>query len=52
MESDPNWKFWINFVFLDMLAYISLFLSVGSGIWNRRHYAIEVLTMPQDVIDG
>ena len=25
-EKDPNWKFWTNFVFRDMLSYLSLFV--------------------------
>lgn len=40
-ENDPNWKFWINFVYRDMFAYISLFLSVRGGIWKLRLYAIK-----------
>ena len=31
---DPNWKFWADFVFRDMLSYLSLFLSMRSGLWE------------------
>ena len=31
-EKDPNWQFWADFIFRDMLAYLSLFLSMRSGM--------------------
>ena len=40
-EKDPSWKFWANFVFRDMLLYLSLFLSMRSGMWSLRVCAIK-----------
>ena len=40
-EKDPNWKFWANFVFCDMLSYFCLFLSMRSGIWKLRLSGIK-----------
>ena len=30
-ENDPNWKFWMNFVFRDLFSYVTLFLSIRGG---------------------
>ena len=35
-DMDPNWKFWVNFVFRDAFSYFSLFFSIRSGIWDLR----------------
>ena len=32
--SDDTWKFWIQFVFQDAMAYIGLYLAVRSGDWQ------------------
>ena len=40
-EKDPNWKFWANFLFCDMLSYLSLFVSMRSGMWNLRMSGIK-----------
>ena len=29
---DPNWQFWADCIFHDMLSYLSLFLSMHSGL--------------------
>lgn len=34
--ADTNWKFWIQFVFKDALAYIGLYLAIRSGNWLLR----------------
>ena len=41
LTKDPNWKFWANFVFRDMLSYLSLFISMRSGMWKLRLSAIK-----------
>lgn len=33
---DDTWRFWMQFVFEDALAYIGLFLAIRSGDWQLR----------------
>ena len=40
-KKDRNWKFWANFVFHDMLSYLSLFVSTRSGMWKLRLSGIK-----------
>lgn len=40
-DRDVNWKFWENFVFRDIFAYVTLFLSIRGGMWNLRLFAIK-----------
>ena len=35
-RKDDTWRFWVQFVFEDDMAYISLFLVIRSGDWNLR----------------
>ena len=44
-NSDDTWKFWIEFVFQDAMAYIILFLAMRSGNWQLRMVSIK-LTVP------
>ena len=37
----PNWKFWCNFVLCDMLSYLTLFVSMRSGMWKLRLCGIK-----------
>ena len=34
--SDDTWRFWIQFVFQDALAYVGLYLGIRSGDWQLR----------------
>ena len=40
-EMDINWKFWKQFVFEDMLAYICLYLAIRSGCWEHGQTALQ-----------
>ena len=42
-NADPNWKFWIQFVFQDALAYIGLYLAIRSGNWLLRLASIKLM---------
>ena len=42
-EKDPNWKFWKQFVFVDALAYVGLFLAIRSGYWKCRVASIKLM---------
>ena len=35
-SKDENWKFWIQFILHDFMAFISLYLAVKSNDWNLR----------------
>ena len=39
--ADETWKFWIQFVFQDVAAYIGLFLAIRSGDWSLRTACIK-----------
>lgn len=40
-RTNDTWHFWVQFVFEDAMAYISLFLSIQSGDWDLRVASIE-----------
>lgn len=40
-KKNPNWKFWMNFVFRDAFSYFSLFFSIRGGIWSLRLFGIK-----------
>ena len=42
-NKDINWKFWKQFVFEDMLAYICLYLAIRSGCWELRLASIKLM---------
>ncbi len=35
-RTDDTWRFWIQFVFQDAMAYVGLFLGMRSGDWSLR----------------
>ena len=40
---DDTWKFWIEFVFQDAMAYIMLYLAMRSGNWQLRMASIKLM---------
>ena len=40
-RTDDTWRFWVQFTFEDVMAYISLFLAVRSGNWDLRVASIK-----------
>ena len=42
-HSDETWKFWVQFVFVDALAYVGLFLALRSGDWQLRMISIKLM---------
>ena len=35
-QKDDTWRFWVQFAFQDVMAYIGLYLSIRSGDWELR----------------
>ena len=42
-HSDETRKFWVQFVFVDALAYVGLFLALRSGDWQLRMISIKLM---------
>ena len=40
-SSDETWKFWMQFAFVDAMAYVGLFLALRSGDWQLRMYSVK-----------
>ena len=42
-RTDDTWKFWIQFVFQDAMAYIGLYLAIRSGDWHLRMASMKLM---------
>ena len=42
-DTDPNWKFWHEFVSLNGFSYIALFASIRSANWNLRIGSLKLM---------
>ena len=40
---DSTWKFWVQFVFEDAMAYLGLYLAIRSGNWNLRMASMKLM---------
>ena len=38
---DETWRFWIQYVFVDAMAYVSLFFATRSGDWHLRMSSVK-----------
>ena len=43
---DENWKFWIQFILHDCMAFISLYLAVRSKNWDPRIASVKDMHAP------
>ena len=42
-RKDETWRFWVQYVFVDAMAYVSLFLAMRSGDWHLRMSSIKTM---------
>ena len=40
---NDTWRFWIQFVFVDAMAYVNLYLAIRSGNWCLRMSSIKTM---------
>ena len=38
---EEKWRFWIQYVFVDAMAYVSLFFAIRSGDWHLRVSSVK-----------
>lgn len=50
-SNDYNWKFWVQFVFKDAMAYIGLYLAIRSGNWKLRLASIKLMAAVYSAFD-
>ena len=50
-RTDSTWRFWIQFVFQDLMAYMGLFLAIRSGDWHLRKASIKQMAPIFSAID-
>ena len=41
--TDCTWRFWVQFVFEDVLAYLGLYLAIRSGDWDLRMACVKMM---------
>ena len=41
--NDDTWRFWVQFVFVDAMAYVSLYLAIRSGDWHLRMHSMKIM---------
>ena len=41
VRTNDTWRFWVQFVFEDAMAYLSLFIAICSGNWDLRVASIK-----------
>ena len=42
-RTDDTWRFWVQFLFQDAMAYIGLFLAIRSGDWQLRMASMKLM---------
>ena len=40
---DSTWKFWVQFIFEDAMAYLGMYLAIRSGNWNLRMASMKLM---------
>ena len=40
---DSTWKFWVQFIFEDAMAYLGMYLAIRSGNWNLQMASMKLM---------